>query len=140
MNARRIHELRERALWETRPDVLAAIQTELGELIRDEIRTRPPPDRVQVSMDFDGRTFDAAVDAPRLGAQLTRVHQALLAASFLGEWLTLGQIRERTKDPEASISARVRDLRKPRFGGHVIERRRRGDPKAGVWEYRMGRE
>lgn len=40
-----------------------------------------------------------------------------------------------TGAPEASASARLRDLRR---AGLTVERRRRGDPKAGLWEYRVG--
>ena len=36
---------------------------------------------------------------------------------------TLAEISKVTKDPEASVSARLRDLRKPQFGGHTVERR-----------------
>lgn len=84
---------------------------------------------------FDGETFDAEHDLSRLGRQLDRVKAALERAK--GKWLTLAEISERTKDPQASISARIRDLRKEKFGGYEVERRRRGDPKLGLWEYRI---
>ena len=37
-------------------------------------------------------------------------------------WRTLSSISGITGDPESSISARLRDMRKPRFGSHIIER------------------
>jgi hypothetical protein len=82
---------------------------------------------------FDGVTIVPEFDRIRLGKQLRRVLQCLL----IGDWLTLAEIRHRTRDPEASISARIRDLRKPKFGGHTIDRRRRGEPSDGLWEYRL---
>jgi len=36
-----------------------------------------------------------------------------------GRWLTLGAIREKTGDAEASISAQLRHLRKEKHGSHV---------------------
>ena len=51
-----------------------------------------------------------------------------------GHWYKLHEIATQTNDPEASVSARLRDLRKAKFGGHEIERRYVGD---GLWEYRM---
>ena len=47
---------------------------------------------------------------------------------------TLAQIADDCAASEASVSARLRDLRKPRFGGHTVERRRRTQS---VWEYRL---
>lgn len=51
-----------------------------------------------------------------------------------GSWHTLPEIAAGTGDPEASISARLRDLRKPRFGSYVVDRRRRSQ---GLFEYRL---
>lgn len=82
---------------------------------------------------FDGKTFDPAVDFMRLNTQLARVWRLMKA----NHWMTLDQIRRYCGGSEAGISARLRDLRKARFGGHTIERRRRGNPKDGLWEYRL---
>ena len=54
-----------------------------------------------------------------------------------GGWLTLGEIAELTAYSEASVSAQLRNLRKPKFGGYVVEKRRRRYRGAGQWEYRM---
>ncbi|HXH23438.1 MAG TPA: hypothetical protein VNN10_15570 [Dehalococcoidia bacterium] len=78
----------------------------------------------------DGRTFNYERDAQRLNAQ----HQRVLAVMLDGQWHTLSEISQRTGDPEASVSARLRDLRKPRFGGYVVERRH---VSHGLWEYRL---
>jgi hypothetical protein len=79
---------------------------------------------------FDGVTFDQDRDGSRLNAQLSRV----LAVLKGGCWHTLADVAARTGDPEASVSARIRDLRKPRFGGYVVERRY---VERGLWEYRL---
>lgn len=80
--------------------------------------------------DFDGRTYVRGRDQDRLSRQLVAV-RAILSDY---EWHTLGDLAERTGEPEASISARIRDLRKPRFGGHTVDRRHVAN---GLWEYRL---
>lgn len=88
-------------------------------------------------MQFDGReTYDPALDQHRLQKQLGRVWNALKG----GQWLTLDELAQKTKDPHASISARIRDLRKPAFGGYDVQRRRRGAPEHGLFEYRLSTE
>jgi hypothetical protein len=83
-------------------------------------------------MSFDGTTFDPARDSVRLTKQWWDVW--LLMCD--GHWRTLRMISERTGHPEASISARLRDFRKKRFGGHEVERRYISD---GLYEYRVVR-
>lgn len=78
----------------------------------------------------DGITVTAA-DTPRLNEQARRVYDLMADR----QWRTLAQIAEATGDPEASVSARLRDLRKIRFGGHTVERRRSLD--SAVHEYRL---
>jgi hypothetical protein len=80
---------------------------------------------------FDGETYEPEYDHERLGAQALRVW-ALIQD---GEWRTLAEIEALTGDPQASISARLRDFRKRKFGQHVVERRRR-ETRRGLWEYR----
>lgn len=79
---------------------------------------------------FDGATFDATLDLSRLNAQMRRVYGVMQD----GEWLSLREISQKTGDPEASISARLRDLRKERFGGFNVERRRLSH---GLNQYRL---
>lgn len=82
----------------------------------------------------DGGTFEGQYDSTRLGTQFDRV-RALMAD---GQWRTLREIADAIgKGSEAAISARLRDLRKPEYGRWTVERRRRGDPKAGLWEYQV---
>lgn len=54
-----------------------------------------------------GKTFNAARDGRRLGAQLQRVHDFVVGRG----WTTLGEISKNTNSPQASVSARLRDLR-----------------------------
>jgi len=55
---------------------------------------------------FQGDSYNPAFDCERLNAQQRRVHDALLNAG----WKTLRQVADMTGDPEASISARLRDF------------------------------
>ena len=80
--------------------------------------------------DFDGRTYEHDRDYQRLGAQSKRVFAAITD----GHWHTLSSISGRTGDPEASVSARLRDLRKGKFGRWKVERRNLG---RGTWQYRL---
>lgn len=80
--------------------------------------------------EFDGQTYESNRDRERLKAQLSRVRQVM--SDY--EWHTLSDLSVLTDDPEASVSARLRDLRKVKFGGYVIERQY---VSAGLWEYRM---
>nr|HEV7954885.1 hypothetical protein [Candidatus Acidoferrales bacterium] len=52
-------------------------------------------------------------------------------------WMTLREISELTNFGEASISAQLRHLRKPHFGGYVIVKRRRRPVMNSAWEYRI---
>jgi hypothetical protein len=77
-----------------------------------------------------GETFDAKRDRKRLDGQAGDV----FALMRDGEWRALHQISHITGHPEASISARLRDLRKPQLGGFTVERRRN---EAGLFLYRV---
>lgn len=80
--------------------------------------------------DFDGSTYDRERDRARLSVQLYRVK----AVMGDGNWRTLEMISRAINAPQASVSARLRDLRKDKFGGYQIERR---FVRRGLWEYRM---
>jgi hypothetical protein len=77
----------------------------------------------------DGKTFSPERDTDRLNKQARLVFGVIAD----GEWHTLYEIHLRTGCPEASVSARLRDLRKARFGSHIIGRRYL---HSGLWEYR----
>jgi hypothetical protein len=90
------------------------------------------------SVKFDGITYDPAQDEKRLCTQLRRVFYVVVD----GRWRTIQEIQAKIEtdlkahDSESGISARLRDLRKERFGAYDIQRRRRENTN-GVWEYRM---
>lgn len=84
-------------------------------------------------IDFDGTTYEPDKDRGRLTLQLARVRKLMLD----GQWRTLREIAQATSTPESSASARLRDLRKPKFGAYVVERRRRGAIGVGLHEYRV---
>mgnify|MGYP003344064058 FL=1 len=69
-------------------------------------------------MRFNGADYDHDRDSVRLTGQLLRIWNVVVD----GQWRTLKDIAQRTGDPEASISAQLRHLRKPRFGGYTVER------------------
>ena len=87
----------------------------------------------QPAFDFDGSTYVAPLDQSRLNAQLRRVIEAMQDR----RWRTLAEIERITGDVQASVSARLRDLRKERFGASTVERRRRGEEQRGLFEYRL---
>lgn len=80
---------------------------------------------------FDGPVLDSELDDGRLLKQIERVYSVMQS----GAWWSLSNIGSATGFPEASISARLRDLRKPWWGGHDVTRRRVGD--SGLYEYRL---
>ena len=84
-------------------------------------------------MKFDGATYDPAFDYQRLESQLERI-KTLMSD---GEFRTLAQIRNIIGGSEAGISARLRDLRKEKFGSYIVNRKRVGDPSAGLHAYQL---
>lgn len=91
--------------------------------------SNPRPVRLSVR---PPRTYDLELDGPRLERLLDRVRGLMRD----GRWRTLAEIVERVGGSEAGVSARLRDLRKSPIRAEV-ERRRRGEPALGLWEYRV---
>ncbi len=60
-----------------------------------------------------------------LRSQVEVIRDCMLSASDCDTWLTLREIAKLTRFGEASISAQLRHLRKPMFGGFRVEKRRR---------------
>jgi len=77
-----------------------------------------------------GVTFDAKRDTVRLNQQALDVWELMRS----GGWWTLHTLSRATGHPEASISARLRDFRKDRFGSHVVHREHVTN---GLWMYRL---
>ena len=64
--------------------------------------------------------------------------RSLVYAALNGrKWLTLDELSFATGGRPASVSARVRDLRKEEFGGHTVARRQRISRTHGLYEYRL---
>lgn len=72
---------------------------------------------------FDGSTYVHPKDGTRLATQLGRVFRVMKD----GVRRTLSEISILTNDPQSSISARLRDFRKPKFGNHTVSRYRNAD-------------
>ena len=79
-------------------------------------------------------TFGPAYDEERDGARLARQHEVIRDLMLDGEWRTLAYIASRTGFPEASVSAQLRHLRKPRFGSYRVDKRHVG---GGLYEYQL---
>ncbi len=70
----------------------------------------------------------------------------MLSAGQCETWMTLTELSRTTQYGEASISAQLRHLRKARYGGYAVEKRRREVAEVmcsvehgPVWEYRLSR-
>jgi DNA-binding transcriptional ArsR family regulator len=82
---------------------------------------------------FHGSDYCPALDYERLTNQINRIEDFMKD----GRWRTLDEISYNTGAPQASVSAQLRNLRKIKYGGYVIERRRCGKRENGLFEYRM---
>lgn len=79
---------------------------------------------------FDGKTYQADRDHKRLQGQLLAVFNLMQD----GKWRTLSDISARVEGSEASLSARLRDLRKSKYGSHDVKRER---IEGGLYRYRV---
>jgi hypothetical protein len=86
--------------------------------------------RYQGELRFDGSDYDHERDRVRLTGQINRVFECVKD----GKWRTLSEISEATGDPHASVSTRLRDFRKSRFGGYKVEKEYIGN---GLYKYRL---
>ena len=68
--------------------------------------------------------FDGETVLPEDRGRLARQLEAVKALMCDGRWRTLAEIARECRAPEASVSARLRDLRKRKFGEFWVERRR----------------
>lgn len=83
---------------------------------------------------FDGDAgIEDLADHERLARQLDKVEHVMID----GRWRTLSELSKLIDAPTPSISARLRDLRKPRFGGYDVQRRQRTMAAKGTYEYRV---
>jgi hypothetical protein len=94
----------------------------------DDLFSWKPP--IRLGSVADGITFDTRRDGKRLNDQMRRVFEIVRD----GKWHTLHELHAITGYPEASISARLRDMRKPKILGATVEREYLG---SGLWQYRV---
>lgn len=91
----------------------------------------------QTKMDFnkpfDGSDFQPDHDQKRLTGQLQKLYRLMKDGTFR----TLSEIERFTGIPQASASAQLRNLRKPRFGAFTVNKRRRGEASSGLYEYQV---
>ncbi len=92
--------------------------------------------RLKTGAHFDGSDYEPHLDKLRLTGQIRRVWAAMVD----GQWRTLRQIARATGDPESSISAQLRNLRKEKFGGFTVNKCRAGNQYSGWWEYQLESE
>lgn len=79
---------------------------------------------------FNGPDYVPERDNVRLTGQILRVWDCMRDQ----QWRTLRQIEAATGDPQASISAQLRHLRKERFGGHTLNKEHLGE---GLYRYQI---
>lgn len=72
----------------------------------------PPPEQA-----FDGTTYEPERDHVRLKGALLRTYERMSD----GRWYALSYLAEYVGCSEAAVSARIRDLRKSKYGGHAVE-------------------
>jgi len=79
---------------------------------------------------FNGPDYVPERDWQRLTTQIGRVFNAMKDKRFR----TLREISSTTGDPEASVSAQLRHLRKERFGSHKVNKKH---IKNGLFKYQL---
>lgn len=82
---------------------------------------------------FDGVDYVKELDQTRLVGQMFKIWELMKD----GRWRSLREIAVATGSPEASASAQLRNFRKPRFGGHIVDRQR---VIGGLYKYRIRME
>jgi hypothetical protein len=80
----------------------------------------------------DGATYDHEQD----GARLQQQQQDVWNLMRTGHWYSLTALSQATGHMPQSISARIRDFRKDRFGAHTVLRKRAGLYR-GTFVYRL---
>ena len=95
--------------------------------LEDFLKALPSPN-------IGGVTYVPSLDRERLGEQFLRVWDCMSD----GLWRSLREISSITGDPEASVSARLRDVRKS-YGEDAMQSRRVPgiDGRRGHWQYKI---
>ena len=84
---------------------------------------------------FDGTTYEPKQDDHRLIPLIKELFIVMSDSKFR----TLPELEKILKHRYmiTSISSKLRDLRKEKFGGHIVNRQNRGDRKNGFYEYQL---
>lgn len=101
-----------------------------GRAVRGQLGLNLDPAPAPLLLAYRGQTYIHGLDSARLGRQLELVRNCMAD----GKWRTLREIEAVIGQPQASISARLRELR---HMGATVDRRRRGEAKRGLHEYRL---
>ena len=78
----------------------------------------------------DADTCDPERDGQRLATLQARVAEAVAD----GDWWSLQNLARETGGSEAAVSARLRDMRKAKYGGHQVHRQHLAH---GLWVYSL---
>lgn len=79
-------------------------------------------------------TFGPDFEFSKDGHRILKQHEIIRDFMLDGKWRTLREISVNLGYPEASVSAQLRHLRKPRFGCYTVKKRRK---TVGTWEYQV---
>src|SRR5262245_10856013 len=96
-----------------------------GDLFGDPGLPQPAPARA-----FGGASYEPSRDYERMNGQLRRVYEVMKD----GHWHSLESLAREAGGTVASVSARVRDFRKRKYGSRLVERKH---IKEGLFLYRM---
>ena len=88
---------------------------------------------LKTGAEFNGSDYIPTIDKARLTGQILRVYELMKD----GEFRTLSQIAAGTGDPESSVSAQLRHLRKEKFGSHIVNKNRIGLRENGLFHYQL---
>ena len=82
---------------------------------------------------FHGPGYVKELDQERLTGQAKDIFHLMKD----GVWRTLREISAQHGHPEASVSAMLRMFRRKSMGANTVNKRRRGNPTDGLWEYQL---
>jgi hypothetical protein len=117
-------------------DAVLACPVQMG-LFGQRVAAAPTGRSTRISSKvFAGPTYRPSLDRARLTLQIERIRLYMLSV----EWRTLREIKDAVEAiyasavfPESSISAQLRNLKKPPYRFDLAKRRRVG----GLWEYKL---
>jgi hypothetical protein len=106
---------------------------------------KPKPKQLELNLNwetvdsFGGPYYEAKYDKLRLKGQMLRIFMVMAD----GSWQTVNETQHRILkafnklDPQESIGAQRRGLRKEKFGNHTVLTRIRGPREKGLYEYKL---